>query len=154
MVGRERGDHRQQGQHRFEREHGLDAFAGREHVPDCRAQARRAEAHAVAEQMAERPAWIGERRFRRTVRIEPGALDAGDRAVKIGDGGKKGRPGLQRSVFAFAVVDRRVEAQGGPVERTGDAAGAQISLGKGARDRAAGAKQAAGGLGRFGAGRG
>ena len=55
MVGREPGDHRQRGQHGFEREHGLDAFAGGEDVGGF------AEAHAVAEQMAERPARIGKR---------------------------------------------------------------------------------------------
>ena len=60
VVGREPGDHRQQGQHGFEREHGLDAFAGGEDVGGL------AEAHAVAEQMAERPARIGERRLGRT----------------------------------------------------------------------------------------
>jgi hypothetical protein len=122
--------------------------AGSDHITSLRR--RGTETNAVAEQMAHCPAWIGERGFRRAVRIEPGALDGRDHAVKIGDSGKKGRPGLQGSAFAFAVVGRRVEAKGGPVERTGDAAGAQISLGKGAGDRTAGAKQAPGGVGRFG----
>ena len=61
VVGREPGDHRQQRQHGFEREHGLDAFAGGEDVGGV------AEADAIAEQMAERAARIGERRFGRTV---------------------------------------------------------------------------------------
>jgi hypothetical protein len=62
MIGRQRGDHRQAGQHAFERQHGLDAFAGEQYV--ARTDARvTGEAHAVAEQMAERPARIGERRL-------------------------------------------------------------------------------------------
>ena len=72
VVGRKPGDHRQTRQHRFEREHGLDAFAGGENV------GRLAEAHAVAEQMAEGAARIGKRRLVGPVGIEPGALDAGD----------------------------------------------------------------------------
>jgi hypothetical protein len=31
MIGRQRGDHRHAGQHGFERQHGLDAFAGEQH---------------------------------------------------------------------------------------------------------------------------
>ena len=41
-----------------------------------------AEADAVAEQMAERPARIGERRLAATGGIEPGAMDAGDPPVE------------------------------------------------------------------------
>src|SRR3984893_17059683 len=106
------------------------------------------EAHAVAEQMAERPARIGERCFRRTPRIEPGAQNAGDRAVEAGDCAKQGRPELERSVVAFAVVDGRVVAQGGPVERSGDATRAQIGLGRRAGNRAARTEETTCGLGR------
>ena len=66
MVRRQRGNHRQIGQHRFEREHGLDAFTGGEHVGGA------AEAHAVAEEMAERTARIGEWGLLGTLAVEPG----------------------------------------------------------------------------------
>ena len=65
-----------------------------------------------------------------------------------GDGGKQCRPEFERRVARLAVIDRRVVAQSGPVERCGDAAGAQIGLGRRAGDRAAGMKQAARGFGR------
>ena len=54
MVGRKPGNDRQQRQHRFERQHGLDAFAGGENVGSV------AKAHAVAEQIAKRAAGIGQ----------------------------------------------------------------------------------------------
>ena len=84
---------RQQRQHGFEREHGLDAFAGGED-PVARGRLD-AEAHAIAEQMAERAARIGERRLGRAGAIEPGALDAGDGAVEVGDRGEQRRPELR-----------------------------------------------------------
>ena len=79
MIGRQRGDHGQAGQHGFEREHGLDAFAGEQHV---RLAAQAGKAHAIAEQMTERPARIGERRLVGTRAIEPGAMNAGDAAAR------------------------------------------------------------------------
>ena len=79
MTGRE-------GQQRFEREHGFDPFAGGEDV------GRLADAHAIAEQMTKGAARIGEWRLLRTAWIEPGALDAGDIALNIGDGSKQCRP--------------------------------------------------------------
>ena len=93
VVGRKPRNHRQGGQHRFEREHGLDAFAGGEDGGGL------AEADAVAEQITEGAARIGERRLGRPVRIEPGALDAGDIAIDIGDGGKQSRPDFERSML-------------------------------------------------------
>ena len=66
--------------------------------------------------MAERAARIGERRLGRPA-VEPGALDAGDGAVEIGDGGEQRRPGFARVRFALAVIDGRVEAQGGQSSR-------------------------------------
>ena len=56
--------------------------------PAARMSAASAEADAIAEQMAEGAARIGKRRLGRSPWIEPGALDAGDVAVKVGDGGK------------------------------------------------------------------
>ena len=69
-------------------------------------------------------------------------------AAEIGDRGEQCRPEFERSVSRLAVVDRRVIAQGGPVEPSGNATGAQISFGRRAGNRAAGTKQAAGGFGR------
>jgi hypothetical protein len=60
--------------------------------------------------MTERTARIGDRRLRSTVRIKPGALDAGDFAVEVCDGRKQRRPAFQRSILAGAIVDRRVIA--------------------------------------------
>jgi hypothetical protein len=102
------------------------------------------EADAVAEQMAERAARIGQRRFHRSDGIEPGAQDSGDGAVETGDRGEERRPQLERGIFRFAVVDRRVVAQDGPVEPAGDVAGAQIGLGRRAGNGSAGTEEATG----------
>ena len=99
--------------------------------------------------MTKGAARIGERRFGCPPWIQPGALNAGDIAVDIGDGSKQRRPGFQRSIAGFrwgrprcAIVDRRVIAQGGSVEPTGDATGAQIGLGRCAGNGASCMKQA------------
>jgi hypothetical protein len=109
---------------------------------------RLTEADAIAEQMTKGAARIGEWRLRSTVRIEPGALDAGNVALKVGYGSKQRRPAFERSVVRLAIVDRRVIAQGRPVEPSGDAAGAQISLGRCARKGTTSLKQAARRFGR------
>ena len=75
-------------------------------------------------------------------RIKPGALDAGDIAVDIGDGSKQRRPAFEQSVSVCAIIDRRVVAQGGPVEPSGDATGAQIGLRRCAGNRPSGSEQA------------
>src|ERR1700730_5260610 len=51
MRSRERGDHRHGRHDTAERQHGLDALAGRHHV------ARKTEADAVAEEMTHCPSW-------------------------------------------------------------------------------------------------
>jgi hypothetical protein len=94
--------------------------------------------------MAHGPPRIGKWRLGWAVPIEPGAQDAGDRAVMRGDGGEQGGPLFERSILDFAVIDRRVVAQGRPVEVCGDAARTQIGFGRGAGDGTAGAEQAAG----------
>ena len=86
--------------------------------------------------------------FASTPRIEPGALDAGDVALKVGYGSKQRRPDFEGSVLGGAIVNRRVIAQGGPVEPSGDATGAQISLGRCAGKWASCTKQAARRFGR------
>ena len=62
MVGRKPGDDRQIGQHRFEREHGLDAFAGRDDAPRLRGVAG-AGARSAGQEPAEGAAWIGQWRL-------------------------------------------------------------------------------------------
>ena len=142
VAGRERGDRRQRRQHRFEGEHRLDAFAGRDRIGPS------AKAHAIAEETTEGTARIDNRRFLRILAIEPSALDAGDPAAGVGDGGKQRRPGFARCSLGLAVPDARMKAESHPIETPGDAAGVQIGLGLGATNRPPGAEQAARGLGR------
>src|SRR5439155_12372991 len=71
----------------------------------------------------------------------------GDGAVERSDRGKQGGPLLERSVFHGAIIDRRVIAQGGPVHPAGDAAYAQIGLGRCAGNKAAGMKETTSGFG-------
>jgi len=118
VIGREPGDHWQAGQHRFQREHRLDAFAGGNRV------SRNAKADPAAEQVAEGAARIGDRGFGGTGAVEPGALDAGDATGEIADGGEQCGPCFERCPLALAVPDMRMEAQGRPVQSGGDAAGA------------------------------
>ena len=146
VIGRECRDHRQLGQDRFEREHRLDALAGDE---DPRLRGGRlvcAETHAIAEQVAESAARVGDRRLVGPISIEPGALDAGDPAAGIGDGGKQCRPRFERCLIGFAVPDPRMKAQRDPIEASGNAAGTQIGFGLCTGDRTAGGEQTAGSI--------
>jgi len=86
-VGRrERRGRRHIGQDAFERQHGFDSLA-RSH--DC---VGRPEADRVAQQVAYRLAWVGDQRLAGTVAPEPGAVNAGDLAGIIRDGGDYRRP--------------------------------------------------------------
>ena len=147
MIGRECRDHRHDRQYRFERQHRLDPFAGND---DPRLRGGRldsAETHTIAEQVTEGAARIGDRRLVRPAAIEPGALNAGDPAAGIGDGGEQRRPRFERCPFGVAVPDPRVKAERHLIHATGDAASAEIGFGMRAGDRAACAEQAASGLG-------
>ena len=135
MVGRESGDHRQIGQHRFEREHGLDAFTSGKHVGGT------AEAHAMAEQLTERTTRIGERSFRGALAVEPGAMDAGDAAIRVGHGSEQPRPGLASGIAVGAIPERGMKPERRPVERRSDAARPQIGFGASAGNELASAKQ-------------
>ena len=90
---------------------------------------------AVAEQMTHRPARRGERRLARSVAFEPGAQDAGDDAVEIGDGRKERRPDLARRVVMGTVVASRVEAQRIEIAHIRDATAAEIDFGYRPADR-------------------
>jgi len=137
MVGRQRSDHWQIGQHRFERERGLDTFAGGENVGGI------AEAHAIAEELTECATRIGERSFRGALAVEPGAMNARDTAVRVRDGGEQPRPGLACSVAVGAIPERGMKPERWPVERCGDAARPEIGFGVSAGNGLPSAKQTA-----------
>jgi hypothetical protein len=90
MCCRERGSRWESGQDLPQRQHGLDAFAGREDIGND------AEAHTVAEQLthgaSRRCNWsfVGGRL------IEPCPVGAGDGATKVGHGGDQRRPRIAR----------------------------------------------------------
>ncbi len=124
----------------FSDKHGLDPLAGEENVADA------AEADAIAEEMPERPPRIRQRRFLSADPIEPGAVNTGDPAMRIGDGGKQSRPGLAAGIAVAPIPEPGMEAQRHTVERRGDAARAQIGFGMGSLDRNPGAEQPARGF--------
>ena len=128
-AGRERRDHRQGRHDAAQRQHGLDAFAGRHHV------ARHAEADAMSEEMAHGPPRRVDRRLVAAGRVEPGAVRAGDLAVEIGDRGDHRRPGLGRRVGIGPIVAARVKAQASGSVQSRNAASAQIRFGDCARNR-------------------
>jgi preprotein translocase subunit SecF len=63
-------------------------------------------ARAIAEQMAECAARIGERRLIGTRAVEPGAMHAGNAAVRIGDGSEQSGPGLAGRIGVGPVPKR------------------------------------------------
>ena len=80
-----------------QRQHGLDAFAGGEN------DARDAEADPVAMQFAKRFSWLRQIRLAAAVCAKPGAMDAGDAAVKIGHAGNERRQRLGLDAALGAV---------------------------------------------------
>ena len=52
----------------------------------------------------------------RGVAVEPGGLNAADRAIERGDGREQCGPQFELGILIGAVIDRRVKAQRGPVE--------------------------------------
>ena len=79
MRSRECCDRRHAGYDAAERQHGLDAFAGRNHVA-CRTEADR-----VPEKVTHRPAWGIDQRLVASGRIEPCTVRAGDAALQVGN---------------------------------------------------------------------
>ena len=92
MVGRRGRDHRHLGQDGFQRQDGLDPLAGEQHPGLRRGGFGGAKADAIAEEMSERPARIRQWCLLRADPIEPGAVNTGDPAACIGDGGKQSWP--------------------------------------------------------------
>src|SRR3546814_12736150 len=72
--------------------------------------------------MAERAARIGEWGLRGALAVEPGAMDAGDPAVRVGHGSEQSRPGLARSIAVWAIPERRMDAHRRPAQPSGYAA--------------------------------
>ena len=68
-------------------------------------------------------------------RVEPGAVDAGEDAAKIGDGRNECGPGLGLGVLIGAIVAARVEPQGSQIGELRDGASAQIGFGERAAKR-------------------
>ena len=114
--------------------------------PAARISAGLTEADTVAEEMTDGAARIGDRSFVGTVRssqVRRMPVMAPRRSVTAAS--RAGHCSERRS--ASPVIDRRMIAQGRPVERCRDAAGAQIGLGRRAGDRTAGTEQTARGFG-------
>jgi hypothetical protein len=138
MIGRERGDNGKTRQSVSQRQHGLDALAGRHDI------GRPAEADAVSEQMTHRAPWGVDRRLVVAGRVEPGAMRTGDIAAEISDGGDQGWPDLGRRVGIRPVIAARVETQGCGILQGRDAALAQIWDGTSAATLASMARNADG----------
>src|SRR5688572_7234638 len=98
--------------------------------------------------MTHRPPWRGERRLVRSVAFKPGALDPGDNAVEIGNGGKERRPDLARRVVMGTVVASRVEAQRIEAAHIRDSTIAEVDFGYRPADRLGGGEEAPSCLGR------
>ena len=129
MVGRERRRHGHGGQRTAQRQHSLDAFAYSEDIVG------RAKADGVAEETAHGPPRRIDRRLAEAVRRKPGAMRAGDRAGKIGDGGDHRRPGLGRRAVVRTIVAARMEPQRARIVHSLDAAMAQVGLDECAANR-------------------
>ncbi|VVC57260.1 hypothetical protein RHAL1_P00006 (plasmid) [Beijerinckiaceae bacterium RH AL1] len=98
---------------------------------------RHAEADARAEKLAHRPSRRSDRRLlANMVRIEPGAMHAGDPTFAVRDGCDQRRERAPGRFVIVPIVAARVKAQGADVRyHRIDAALAQIDVGKRARDR-------------------
>ena len=104
MRGGQACHHGQGRKQRQQREHGLDALAGGHDA------GRLAEAHRVAEEMAHGAARIVNRGLAAAVAGEPGALQAGERAVEVGDSAEKRGPALERRASHPRGNSRRDES--------------------------------------------
>jgi hypothetical protein len=141
VIGRECGGHWQSRQRASQRQHGLDAFAGRERVPRLRGgRLGNIEADRVAEKVAHRASRRVDRRLAETdgieaVGIEPGAVRAGDAAAEIGDAGDHRGPGFGRRAVVRAIVATRMKSQRAGMMQRLDAAIAQIGLDERPADR-------------------
>ena len=88
----------------------------------------RTEANGMAEETTHGPPRRIDRRLADAVRRKPGAMRAGDRAGKIGDGGDHRRPGLGRRAVVRTIVAARMEPKRARIVHSLDAAMAQVGL--------------------------
>ena len=142
VRGRQRRNTRKARKNGAQRQHGLDAFASGEN------DARDAEADPVAMQFAKRFSRLRHIRLAAAVCTKPGAMDARDAAVKIGDAGNERRQGLGLDAAVGAVIAVGQESEGWMIEIGGDAAAPQIGFGDGAWNRACEREEACRGLSR------
>src|SRR5271166_1988937 len=103
-------------------------------------------------QFAKRFSWLRQIRLAAPVCAKPGAMDAGDAAVKIGDAGNERRQSLGLDAAFGAVIAVCQEAEGRMIEIAGDAAAPQIGFGDGAWNRTCEREKTRGGLGRVACG--
>ena len=108
--------------------------------PAASTSSRHAEANCVAEQVAHGSSWrvdrsLAEPNAIKAVRIEPGAVHAGDPAIEVGDAGDHRRPGFGRQVLVRPIVAARMEAQAATMVHVGYSATLQIRLDHGPLDR-------------------
>ena len=71
----------------------------------------------------------------KAIRIEPGAVHAGDPAIEVGDAGDHRRPGLGRQVLVRPIVAARMEAQAATMVHVSYSATLQVGLNDGALNR-------------------
>src|SRR6516164_7348035 len=89
--------------------------------------------------------WIGQRRFAAAVAGQPGALNAGEMAVEVGDDAEQGGPALARAAISGPVIAGGMVAKAGTIKAGGDGASAKVAFGEGAGDRARKAPKLLGG---------
>jgi len=122
MRGRKCCDHRHGGHQAAERQHGLDAFAGRHHIA-CRTEPDR-----VPEKVTHSPAWGIDRRLVAPGRIEPCAVCASDASLEVGNSRDHCWPDFGRSVCFGSIIAARMESQAVDAMQVGDAASPQIGF--------------------------
>ncbi len=110
VIGGERRDRRHGWHHLGQRQHAFEALAGN-HDRDG-ATDRETEVHGIAEQAAQRAARVFDLGLARARRIEPGAMDAGDRAGGIGDGGDQSRIAGRAAGAEIPIVAAGMEPRG------------------------------------------
>ena len=140
MIGRGCRGHRQQGHHGAQRGHRLKAFASG-HDRDGLVGST-PEPDGVAKQMAERATGIGNARLAVAIGIEPGALQAGDAPVEVGDGGDQRRQHQRLASGQIAIIATWMKAHRALTRRERNSAAGEVALGERPGDRLCHGEQA------------